>query len=81
MSDAGRIVRDAIAREFHISLDQITDATTAEDVPGWDSFSNGSLILHIEGELSVELPLEEALSAANVGELIQVVARAVQRRA
>ena len=76
MKDIASTVREMVAREFRISLDAVRDDTTAADVPGWDSFSNGSLLLRIEAELGFELPLDDALETANVGELIEVIARA-----
>lgn len=76
MKDIASVVREMVAREFRLPLDRVSDETSAPDVPGWDSFSNGSLLLRIEAELGFELPLDDALEAANVGELIQVVARA-----
>ena len=75
MKDIALIVRQMVAREFRIPVETVRDETTAADVPGWDSFSNGSLLLRIEGELGFELPLDDALETANVGELIQVIVR------
>lgn len=76
MKDIASVVREMVAREFRIPVDAVSDATSAADVAGWDSFSNGSLLLRIEAELGFEIPLDEALETANVGELIQVIARA-----
>jgi len=78
MIDYEHVVRRAISEEFHVPVDKVQSQTTARDVPGWDSFSHGSLVMRIEAELGVELPLEEAISAANVGELIAIVGRALR---
>ena len=80
MKDIASVVRAMVAREFRIPADTVRDETSAADVAGWDSFSNGSLLLRIEGELGFELPLDDALATANVGELIEVIARAAKAR-
>jgi acyl carrier protein len=80
VKDIASVVRAMVAREFRIPADTVRDETSAADVAGWDSFSNGSLLLRIEGELGFELPLDDALATANVGELIEVITRAAKAR-
>ncbi|MCK9931227.1 acyl carrier protein [Frankia sp. Mgl5] len=47
----------------------VTDATTAADVPGWDSLAYINLIYAVENEFAVQIPDERLGSFANVGEL------------
>ena len=47
----------------------ITDATTAEDVEGWDSAAHISLMFGIEEEFGVRFSDEELTAFDNVGEL------------
>lgn len=76
MTDAKafQIVSVAIARQFNIPADTITAETVALDVPGWDSFSNGLLIIAMEEAVGRPLPFDAMASAANVGEMATVVA-------
>lgn len=47
----------------------VTDATTADEVPGWDSLAHINLIYAVESEFDVSIPDELLSSFANVGEL------------
>lgn len=55
----------------------ITDAMTANDVVGWDSFSHMNLITAIEMQFDIEFSQDEAFGFKNVGELIQSIKRKV----
>jgi acyl carrier protein len=75
MSKAFSIVAQAIARQFSVEVDSVTPATVALDVEGWDSFSNGLLIMAIEDTVGRSLPFNELAEADNVGDMAQVIAR------
>ncbi len=47
--------------------------TTNLDVPGWDSLSHALLIMGIEEEFGLTLPLEKMYDLANVGELVDLI--------
>ena len=75
-SDKGfRTVAEAIARQFNIDAGSVTPATVAMDVDGWDSFSNGLLIMALEDAVGQPLPFDDLVAAENVGEMAAVVAR------
>lgn len=74
MNKAFNIVAEAIAREFNVSADTVSRETVALDIDGWDSFSNGMLIMAIEEAVGGPLPFDDLASAANVGEMADVVA-------
>lgn len=69
------IVVEAISRQFNHPVDYINEKTVALDVPGWDSFSNGMLIMRLEEMCGKQLPFDEVYSAGNVGEMAAVVSR------
>ena len=74
MDKAFSIVAAAIAREFNVLASSVTPETVALDIDGWDSFSNGLLILAIEEAVGRSLPFDELAGASNVGEMAGVVA-------
>lgn len=77
-SDQGfRTVAEAIARQFNIDASAVSPATVAMDVDGWDSFSNGLLIMALEEAVGRPLPFDELVAAENVGEMAAVVARSL----
>jgi acyl carrier protein len=53
----------------------ITGATTASDVPGWDSLTNINLIFAIEREFNVKFALGEIQELSNVGEMVELIAK------
>ncbi|NHK29517.1 acyl carrier protein [Parvularcula flava] len=71
--EIANIVKTTIAEEFSYDKEKISEQTVAADVPGWDSFSHGVLIMQIESEVKVELPVDKIMEAANVGELIDLI--------
>jgi len=46
---------------------------TAKDVEEWDSMNHVRLIVAIEQELGIELPMERVNELRNVGELVHLI--------
>jgi acyl carrier protein len=68
-------VRSAIVSTFKLDQGAAIDRdTTSADVAGWDSLSHSLLLMAIEDHFGIELPLDRVYEAANVGELVDLVA-------
>lgn len=52
---------------------EITDATTAKDVPDWDSLMHVSLIVALENEFGVRFDAAEITGLPDVGALRRVI--------
>lgn len=52
---------------------EITPATTANDVEGWDSLSHLNMISAVEKEFGVKFKLKDLVKLKNVGDLLTVV--------
>lgn len=52
---------------------EIGDATTSSDIEGWDSFQQINLIVAIEDEFELKVPLKKVNAMANVGEMIDYI--------
>lgn len=66
-----------MTRVFHLPEEAaLSRATTASDIKGWDSLSHAMLILNVEEEFGVDLPLDRTYALANVGELVDLVTQA-----
>jgi acyl carrier protein len=48
----------------------ISPETTANDVPGWDSFSHVNLMITVEHHFKIKFTDKEIASFKNVGELV-----------
>jgi acyl carrier protein len=58
----------------------LTDATTAEDVPGWDSVAHINLMFGIEQAFGVQFLGNELAEFQNVGELVRYLTARVPDR-
>jgi acyl carrier protein len=65
---SGRL-KDAICRELGLDDLELDDATTADQVPGWDSLHHAAVICAVEAEYGVRFTTMEVLRLRNVGEL------------
>jgi acyl carrier protein len=59
----------------------IDRATTAHDVEAWDSLMHVSLVVAVEEHFSCRFSSADVASLSNVGELVDLVDRWVDRRA
>ncbi len=73
-------VSKVMARVFHLRQDTgISRATTSSDVKGWDSLSHALLILNVEEEFGIDLPLDRTYALANVGELVDLICETLEK--
>ena len=73
--------RKVMARVFNVEPALFSDETQAIDVVGWDSLSHLILISGLEKQFDVELPLDKAHAAQNVGELVDLIYTCLQAAA
>jgi acyl carrier protein len=62
-----------IAKVFGLPPSQVTDATSNQDTPEWDSLGHVTLIMELEGHYGVSFSTEEALALTSVGLLKQTL--------
>jgi acyl carrier protein len=53
----------------------VTEQTTARDVQGWDSLTHINLVVATEKRFGVKFTTREVQGLANVGELIELIAK------
>jgi acyl carrier protein len=68
---------EVMRRRFRLPELEITPATTAAEVPGWDSLAHIDLIVAVETHFGVTVSTREVRGMQNVGALIDLVARKI----
>ncbi len=53
----------------------ISPETTANDVPGWDSFSHINLLITVEHHFKIKFTDKEIATFKNVGELVAAITK------
>ena len=67
---------DVIRDHFNCPDLEVDRDTSARDVVGWDSLAHTMVLMRIEDEFGVELPMDRAFTVKNVGELADLVVEA-----
>lgn len=66
-------LKKIILNELNLEDFDIKDETTANQVPGWDSFNHINVILAVEQNYNIHFKGLEILRVKNIGELQQLV--------
>ncbi len=66
-------LKQIILNELNLKEFDLKDETTANQVPGWDSFNHINVILAVEKEYNVKFKGLEILRVKNIGELQKLV--------
>ena len=66
-------IRGVMRDVFDDDTIEITKTTTAADIDGWDSMNHVRLIVAIEQDLGIELPIEMVNELQNVGDLAALI--------
>jgi len=71
LSQVADIIRDVLDQPDL----QITTATSADEVEGWDSFNHINIVVATEASFHVKFNTAEVEELKNVGELVDLVLR------
>ena len=52
---------------------EVSDATTADDIEGWDSLEHINLIAAVEDEFEIKIPMSKVNKLQNVGEMVDLI--------
>lgn len=64
---------EVFRRVFDDDAIQLAEATTAQDIPGWDSLMHINLIIEIEEEFGLKFTVDDIVGLKNVGEMVAMV--------
>lgn len=78
-------INDILASVFRQVLEddaiELTPATTAEDVDGWDSMNHIFIVVELEKRFGIKFQAAEMEELKNVGELASLVKQKLARKA
>ena len=70
-------VFERLTKVFQETLDDdsiiLQETTTANDVEGWDSYEHINLMVGVEDEFGIKIPMGKVAHMKNVGELADLV--------
>ena len=66
-------VNEAISTLFPLYKGEVTDATTAADIVGWDSVAHVQLMFLLEEITGVSIDLAKSVDVKCVGDLIKLI--------
>lgn len=52
---------------------EVNDDTTSEDIDDWGSFEHINLIVAVEEEFSIKIPMGKVVTMKNVGEMADII--------
>lgn len=51
----------------------VNDETTSDDIDDWDSFEHINLIVAVEDEFGMKIPMGKVVTMKNVGEMVDII--------
>lgn len=51
----------------------VRDETTSDDIEDWDSFEHINLIVAVEDEFGMKIPMGKVVTMKNVGEMVDII--------
>lgn len=52
---------------------ELKDETTSDDIEDWDSFEHINLVVAVEDEFSLKIPMGKVITMKNVGEMVDII--------
>jgi len=52
---------------------RVNDETTSDDIDDWDSFEHINLIVAVEDEFGMKIPMGKVVTMKNVGEMVDII--------
>lgn len=66
-------VKEIIAKQLNLDVDEITESTSFKDHLGADSLDLFELVMAFEEEYDIEIPSEDLEDIATVGDIIKLM--------
>ena len=73
MADVAQKVKQIIAEQLGVKIEEVTDTASFVDDLGADSLDTVELVMALEEEFGIEIPDEDAEKMTSVGESIRYI--------
>ncbi|MFQ5717603.1 MAG: acyl carrier protein [Nitrospinales bacterium] len=68
-------LRDILANAIDVEPDELTDESSPDTMPEWDSFAHLNMVAALEQEYGISLTLEEVIEMQTLSKIREVVSR------
>ena len=68
---------DVLSSTFEVALSEINDKSTPASIGGWDSYSHLNMVLALEKEFRISIPMEEAIKMTSVQDIRLIIEKLV----
>jgi acyl carrier protein len=68
-------VEEVFERTFNVPLNSLSDATSKDAIPEWDSMGHITLIMELETVFGVSISLDDSMEMVTVGNVKDVLKR------
>tara|TARA_B100000686_G_C16750888_1_gene952399 strand:- start:618 stop:842 length:225 start_codon:yes stop_codon:yes gene_type:complete len=68
-------LRDILADAIELEPDELTDESTPNNTPEWDSFAHMNMVAEVEKAYNIKLTLEEVIEMQSLPKMVEVVSR------
>ena len=66
-------VEEVVASVFSVDPSEVTDQSSKETIPEWDSMGHLSLVTSLEERFKISLAIADAMDMTNVGQIKRVL--------
>tara|TARA_B100000686_G_scaffold306302_1_gene345610 strand:- start:11900 stop:12124 length:225 start_codon:yes stop_codon:yes gene_type:complete len=68
-------LRTILAEATELEPEEITDESSPEDTPEWDSFAHMNMVAEVEKAYSIKLTMEEVIEMQSLSKMVEVISR------
>ncbi|MFQ5671491.1 MAG: acyl carrier protein [Nitrospinales bacterium] len=68
-------LRTILAQAIDVDAEELTDESSPDTMPEWDSFAHLNMVASIEQEYGISLTLEEVIEMQSLPKIKEVIAR------
>ena len=68
-------LRDILAEAIELEPGELTDESSPDNTPEWDSFAHMNMVAEVEKAYNIKLTLEEVIEMQSLPKIAEVVSR------